>query len=116
FNFTSGAKLGFASNCQPINCFSADRCGRWFTSGGDDKNVHVYQIKNDSQGCYPRIVRSLQGHNWGIKCLCLSSDGRYALSACKYRINLWDVRNGKRIRTTQADDIEATSAIQFSPD
>jgi len=47
-----------------------------------------------------RLLHSFEGHTWGISSVCMSEDGRYALSGShSCTLKMWEVDTGRCLRT-----------------
>ncbi len=57
-----------------------------------------------------RCLRTLEGHRESVSCVCMSTDGRWALSGSKDKtLRLWDVATGRCLRTIEGHTDEVTS-------
>lgn len=63
-----------------------------------------------------REIRTFQGHTDLVKTVCLSADGRYALSGgLDHSLKLWDVVSGRCLRTFEGHN-SLVSSVCFSAD
>ncbi len=88
-----------------------------FSPNGDmlatgDKD-HVIRLRETTSG---RLLRSLQGHSYGVFALSFSRDGKTLASASWDRtVKLWDVVSGRDLRTF-VGHTNWVQCVAFSPD
>lgn len=82
-------------------CLSVDGC--LALSGNDDGTLHLWEVSTGS--CLHTFNPAPPEHSdtdWRrVDAVCLSADGRFALSASDYRLYLWEVSTGSCLRTFQ---------------
>ena len=72
--------------------------------GSKDQTLRLWEV---SRG---RCVRTFEGHKDDVRSVCLSSDGRWALSGSDdTTLRLWDVSSGRCLRTFEGhtDDVNS---------
>jgi WD40 repeat protein len=47
------------------------------------------------------LIRTLEGHTFGVDAVAVTPDGRHALSASDDQLRLWDLESGQTIRTLE---------------
>ena len=89
--------------------FSLD--GRYILSGSDDGTLKLWEISTG------REVRTFRGHEYGVRPVAFSPDGRYGLSggSSDKTLRLWDITTGREVRTFRGHEYGVTS-VAFSPD
>lgn len=78
--------------------FSPD--GQLLASGGSAKDnaIKIWNVKNGS------LVRTLQGHQGGVRSVTFSPDGQYLISSGMDRtVKVWRVADGSHVRTFQGE-------------
>lgn len=81
-----------------------------FSSSGD------YTIKIWDWQAQKKLIRTLEGHSFWIKALCLTPDGKTLFSGSgDYTIKIWDWQKGELIRTLEGHSLGVNCLI-ISPD
>lgn len=96
--------------------FSAD--GQWLVSGGDDKNLRVWNVAAD------KLERTFEGHNGAIGRVAFSKDGKQVYSASfagngdtDNTLRIWDVQSSKEIAKLEVGgEARALTTATFFPE
>ena len=99
-------------------CLSAD--GQYVLSGagtvpswvtrreGYDDTLKLWDVATG------KCLQMFQGHTHPVQSVCLSANGRYALSASKVgMLKLWDVGTGKCLRTFEGQEGEELACLSM---
>jgi len=63
-----------------------------------------------------KVIREFKGHNGGVKSVCISPNGRYALSGSNdHTMKLWDITTGHIMKTFDGHT-NTVNSVTFSPD
>ena len=89
--------------------FSPD--GALIAYGGADKTVTVCDPEQ------PTVTHSLTGHDGAIASVAFAADGRRVISGDETgTVGVWDVANGRRVRTFRDPDRRGARVVAFAPD
>ena len=98
--------LNFKDTRPTCICWSPD--GKWAVSGHSNG---VVQIRDFSVGA---IVRNMKGSNSPIVTMAISSSGKYFATGSEDRIRLWQIEDGKLIKSIKSST--SLPAIAFNSD
>jgi WD40 repeat protein len=100
---------------SPDGCFALTGCGqaviqrdngRFVQSGA----IHLWELDT------ARRLRTFEGHHGAVTSVCMSFDGRYALSgSTDATVKLWEIASGQCLRTF-AGHGDAVTSVAFSAD
>ncbi|KAK7294641.1 hypothetical protein RJT34_17531 [Clitoria ternatea] len=97
---------------KPLSCVALSRDGRFVAAGeaGNQSSVLVWDSLTLS------VVSELEGHLYGVGCICFSPNGKHMVSVGGY-IYLWDWRSGEMVTKLLATSSCSTiSSVCFSSD
>jgi len=80
--------------------------GRWLLSGDRDGVVVLWDVDTG------RELRRLAGHSAWIKSVAFSADGRYAFTASRRTVRVWDPRSAKELR--RFEGLSSVKAMAYS--
>jgi WD40 repeat protein len=95
---------------QLINALDVSHDGKYFLTGGSDKDVALWDMETGHQ------VRLMQGHTRGVTSVIFSPDDKYAASgSTDNSVKLWEVETGREAHTFTGHT-KRVNSISFTPD
>ncbi len=132
WNINRAFPLLTIQDAATVSSVHASQDGRYILSGGWDKTVKLWEVSlprfldpmsaqspfvwQERAGISYRCVQVFEGHKGRVRSVCLSVDGRFALSGSDDKtIKLWDTATGHCLRTYQGHET-FLGAVCFSTD
>jgi tricorn protease-like protein len=95
---------------SPVSSVAFSSDGKMLASGCDDGIIRLWDPANGQE------LRTITGHSGPVYSVAFSPDGKILASASLYRVDLWDITNGQRIRTDNYSNAVYIYSVAFSPD
>jgi WD40 repeat protein len=108
-----GHTKGLHGSSAGVSDVWAGPAGRLIASAGHDGLVRFAELESG------RCMRTIDAHGGVVKSMCLSTDGRFALSSGGYgdrTIRLWDVATGKHVRCLDEHPRHEPNTVRLTTD
>lgn len=102
--FDHSSRASLSSVIGAVKLVILDRL--YCVSGGVDKIIRVRDLSNPKT-----IIHSLRGHTGGIKCVDVTERGLIASGSDDNTVKLWDLFNGKFLRTLRGHMLEINAIV-----
>lgn len=83
--------------------------GRMLASASYDQKVRIWDAETGQQ------IEELYGYSGSVFTVCITPDGRFAISASKSALKVWDITHQSRVRTLRGHD-DYVYAVAVTPD